>query len=254
MTDVPAIRCEGVSFSYDAQPILSDISLDIDALDFSCVVGPNGGGKTTFLKLLLGLLGPTTGSIRIFGDSPAANRHRVGYVPQHLHYDPFFPVRVLDVVLMGRLHLHTWGRFSKDDCQQALAALERTGMAERAQDPFSALSGGQRQKVLIARALAGNPDLLLLDEPSANIDLKGTRDLYTMLQELNRDVTILLVSHDLGFVSKVVKSVLCIRGTAVFHPTSEISGEIIQELYGLDMRMIRHDHRCAKEGHSCLSS
>ena len=243
------ISLDNVIFAYNAVPVLEHVDITVEAGEFISIVGPNGGGKTTLLKLILGLLRPAKGEVRVFGEPPVRVRRRIGYTPQHARYDPQFPVTVTDVVLMGRLEQRWAGRYAKRDKQAALEALDELGLRQVAAERFDALSGGQRQRVLIARALACAPELLLLDEPTASIDLAAETRLLEVLQRLNDRMTILMVSHDLGFVSNVVKSVVCVNRRVVVHPTSEITGEIIQELYGDDLRMVRHDHRCSEEGH-----
>lgn len=246
------LRCRDLKFSYDQHPVLSRVNISIPQGDFICIVGPNGSGKTTLLKLSLGLIKPTQGSIEIFGKKPTQVSHRIGYVPQHPRLDPLFPVSALDVTLMGRLgSARSWGPWQKDDTQQALTALDEVGLADRADRHFASLSGGQKQRVLIARALAGNPDLLLLDEPTAGLDAHVEEGFYRLLEDLNKRLTIVMVSHDLGFVSGFVRSVICVGQDVVVHPTSEITGEVIADLYGSDMRLVRHDHRCSEEGHQC---
>ena len=246
----PAILCQDLSFGYAGLAVLSEINLAIPEGDFVSVVGPNGSGKTTLLKLALGLLEPTSGRIEVFGQHPIQTRRRIGYVPQHPDLDPLFPVTALDVALMGRLgHTPPWGPWGRANRSRALAALAEVGLADQASRHFAALSGGQKQRVLIARALAAEPDLLLLDEPTAGLDAHIEEGFYRLLQELNQRLTVILVSHDLGFVSGFVKSVVCVGKEVVILPTSEITGEVIAELYGSDMRLVRHDHRCSKEGH-----
>ena len=246
------IACHDLNFGYEGKPILRNVNIRIPAGDFVCVVGPNGSGKTTLLKLALGLLEPNSGRIEVFGQAPRHSCARIGYVPQHPRLDPLFPVSALDVTLMGRL-----GRsrpvfgWSRRDREQAHAALSEVGLADRADHHFAALSGGQKQRVLISRALAGDPDLLLLDEPTAGLDAHVEEGFYRLLEELNKRLTIVLVSHDLGFVSGFVKSVVCVGREVLVHPTSEITGEIIADLYGSEMRLVRHDHRCSEEGHEC---
>jgi zinc transport system ATP-binding protein len=238
-----------VTFGYANEKVLENVDLTVGHLDFASIVGPNGGGKTTLLKLLLGLLKPTEGNIKIFGKSPEKSRRRVGYMPQYSNLDMQFPVNVLDIVLMGRLGHSIGGRYSKVDRFAAESALEEVKMSDFAGYRFSELSGGQRQRVLIARALCCEPELLLLDEPTSNIDPEVEEALLCIFKELNRRMTILLVSHDMGFVSKIVKSVICVNRRVVIHPTSEINGQLIMDIYGRDMRMIRHDHRCSETGH-----
>lgn len=245
-----AITCKGLEFGYDGKPVLRNVNISIPAGDFVCVVGPNGSGKTTLLKIALGLLKPTRGSIEVFGQRPEKSQGRIGYVPQHPRLDPLFPVSAMDVVLMGRLgRTRAFGAWGADDRSQAHDALAEVGLSDRAGHHFASLSGGQKQRVLIARALAGEPDLLLLDEPTAGLDAHIEEDFYRLLQELNQRLTILLVSHDLGFVSGFVRSVVCVGQDVVVHPTSEITGQVIADLYGSEMRLVRHDHRCSEDGH-----
>ena len=247
-----AIVCRGLSFGYDGRPVLNNVDISIPEGDFVCVVGPNGSGKTTLLKIALGLLKPTTGSIEVLGQRPDRSRGRIGYVPQHPRLDPLFPVSAMDVVLMGRLgRTRALGAWSADDREQARRALDEVGLADREGHHFASLSGGQKQRVLIARALAGDPELLLLDEPTAGLDAHIEEGFYRLLQELNRRLTIVLVSHDLGFVSGFVRSVVCVGRDVVIHPTSAVTGEVIADLYGSDVRLVRHDHRCSEEGHQC---
>ncbi|HIJ64502.1 MAG TPA: ATP-binding cassette domain-containing protein [Candidatus Hydrogenedentes bacterium] len=245
-----AVALEGVSFAYNGAPVLEDAALRIGEREFVCVVGPNGGGKTTLLLLILGLLQPRCGQVRVFGGLPRHGRRRIGYSPQHARYDPRFPVTVLDVVLTGRLERHLGGRYSATDKKAALAALDEVGLAGKLGWPLGALSGGERQRVFLARALACEPDLLLLDEPMSNVDLAVENRLIEILQTLNRRMTIMMVSHDLGFVADVVETVVCVNRKVVVHPTSAITGAIIQDIYGGDVRMVRHDHRYAEEGYT----
>lgn len=248
----PILTCQDMNFSYDRNPVLSSVNLRIPQGDFVCIVGPNGSGKTTLLKLALGLLKPTSGEIAIFGVSPNKASQQVGYVPQHPRLDHLFPVSALDVTLMGRLGACTsvgpWARRDKEMALDALAEVDMTDLAGR---HFASLSGGQKQRVLIARALAGDPELLLLDEPTAGLDAHVEEGFYRLLEKLNQRLTIIMVSHDLGFVSGFVRSVVCVGQDVVIHPTSEITGEVIANLYGSDMRLVRHDHRCSEDGHKC---
>ncbi len=241
----PVIDVENLSFRFDGGPrVLEDVNLEISAGDFASVIGPNGGGKTTLVKLIVGLLVPTAGRVRVFGLPPAKARPRVGYMPQHAMMDPRFPVRATDVVLMGRLGTgRRFGNYTRDDQQAAAAALAEVGLEDHGSRPFSDLSGGQRQRVLLARALVIKPELLLLDEPAAGLDQKVEQDFFELLQELNRQLTIVLVTHDLGFVSGFVRTVICVHRHVDIHPTSALDGRAISEIYGGDVRMVRHDHR-----------
>jgi zinc transport system ATP-binding protein len=170
-------------------------------------------------------------------------------MPQYAHLDMNFPASVMDVVLMGRLEKKSlW--FSRKDRKKAVEAIEQVGMTAFTKTGFNELSGGQKQRILIARALCSNPDILLLDEPTANVDHKTEENLLSILQNLNDRITILLVSHDLGFVSKYVKSVICVNLDVVIHPTTMLTGELIKDIYQGDLKMVRHDHRCSDEGHT----
>ena len=243
------VAIHNVSFAYNSVPILEDVNFVVDRSEFVTIVGPNGGGKTTLLKLLLGLLHPDAGDVRIFGDKPEKSRFRIGYMPQHVFLDLKFPVTVLDVVLLGRLGKRIGGRYTKKDRDMAERALDEVRLSHLSDTLFSEISGGQRQRALIARALCIDPELLLLDEPTANIDPEVEKNLLEILQDLNKRMTIMMVSHDIGFVSQVVERVICVNRRVVIHPTSEINGTLIKDIYGGDYCMIRHDHRCSEEGH-----
>jgi len=248
VSDDAVVSLRGVSFSYDGVPVLEDVSVEVRRGEMICIVGPNGGGKTTLLKLILGLVRPTKGEVRVFGMDPVQARQRVGYMPQRTQHDPQFPVTVMDVVLMGRIERRWGGPYSREDKTAAKAALADLGLMGLSGRLFDALSGGQRQRVLIARALASNPELLILDEPTANVDAVVEARLYNLLRELNRRMTILTVTHDLGFVSDLVQRVFCVNRQVAVHPTDEVTPEVIRSLYGGELRVVRHDHRIGGEG------
>lgn len=248
---IPAIEFEGVKFSYRAgTPVLDDASLRVETGTAACVIGPNGGGKTTLLYLVLGLLKPTAGSVRVFGVAPESARARIGYMPQHVGFDESFPVNVRDVVLMGRLRKGVFCRYGRADRDAAAAALDEMGVVDLMKRPFSALSGGQRQRVLIARALASHPDLLLLDEPTAYVDPAFAEQFYEIVRRLRSRLTVVMVSHDLGVVSEGIDSVICVNRRVKVHPTSELTGEVIQRLYGSPQALVRHDQCCSERGHT----
>jgi len=244
MPDEPVISLRDVSFSYGNAPVLEDVSFDVGPLESMCIVGPNGGGKTTLVKLILGLLAPKAGEIRVFGRAPWLTRSNIGYMPQHVLYDPQFPVTAMDIVLMGRLGRRGFGGFfgwhGRDDRQAALESLEQVDMADFAHRPFASLSGGQRQRVLVARALCSQPELLLLDEPTSNVDTLVESHLWELLRKLNSRMTVLMVTHDLGVVSNLVEKVICVNRRVVVHATKEVTGEVISDLYGGHVRMVRH--------------
>lgn len=248
MQDTDEIKLTNVAFAYKQRNIIEDVNLLIHKGEFASIVGPNGGGKTTLLKLILGLIKPDKGEIRIFGKPPEKVRQQIGYMPQYAHLDMNFPATVMDVVLMGRLtKKNLW--FSKKDRAEALSAIDEVKMTPFVDTEFNELSGGQKQRILIARALCSCPDILLLDEPTANVDYQTEENLFSILKGLNSKMTILLVSHDLGFVSKYVKSVICVNRQVVIHPTSLMNGALIKDIYHGDLKMVRHDHRCSEEGH-----
>lgn len=248
------VSFEQVDFSYNGEPVLQDVNLHIHDREMIGIIGPNGGGKTTLLRLILGRLQPDRGRILVFGQPPAKSSHRLGYVPQHMQFDSNFPVSVLDVVLMGLAGKSGLGPFSRKLKQTAEEALASVDLLNHRNRPFAGLSGGQRQRVLIARALASSPDMLLFDEPTANVDTTAGEKLYEILHKLNREMTILIVSHDIGFVNHHISSVVCVNQRVHVHPTSELAGQNIIDLYGHDMSLIRHDHRCSNKGHTCSSS
>jgi zinc transport system ATP-binding protein len=242
MSEIPAIRLEHVFFAYDGPLVLEDITLEIRPREFMGLVGPNGGGKTTLLRVILGLETPSAGVVRVFGQEPRLVRHRIGYVPQVVNLTRDFPLLVEEAVLMGRLGCtRRVGGYRSKDRELAVEAMQRTGIFELRHRPVGALSGGQMQRVLIARALISEPYLLILDEPTSNVDTRGEQDTFELLKVLNREKTILLVSHDLGFISSFVNRVACLNRRLVCHQASAITGENIEELYGRPLRIIHHN-------------
>lgn len=232
MTHPPAIFIDHVDFGYEKTRVLEDVCLTIPTGQFTGVFGPNGGGKTTFLKLLMGFLKPDRGSIALFGQSSAQFSKRIGYVPQAMHLDKAFPISVMEVVLMGCLSACPWwGRYSQKSRQQAETALKRVDLLSMADAPFGTLSGGQAQRVLIARAIAGNPHLLLLDEPTASVDLEAEKAIYHLLQELRHQMTIIMVSHDLQSIITHADTFICIHRTVTQVPAQEVCSHFSLGLY-----------------------
>ncbi len=228
----PIIRITDLDFSYNSQNVLQDVNFDVQEGDFIAMIGPNGGGKTTLLKLMLGLLKPDRGQIRVMGKPATSVSHHIGYVPQDVHINRSFPITALDVVLMGKLAPgKRWSKNTAQDRRDALETLDRIDMAGHAQRRIGELSGGQRQRVFIARALVTRPRLLLLDEPTASIDSKGQTEFFSLLKRLNEDVTILVVSHDLLVISIYVKSVACVNRRLHFHQQAEITGDMLETMY-----------------------
>ena len=226
------VDINNLSFSYNGDPVLRDVNFSVRQRDFIAIIGPNGGGKTTLLKLILGLLKPDAGKILVDGQAPPKASACIGYVPQNVHMNSRFPITAMDVVLMGKFDpKKRWARQSATNRREALAALDRIGMADHANRRIGELSGGQRQRVFIARALVSQPKLLLLDEPTASIDTKGQAEFYNLLKTLNQDHTILVVSHDLLVVSRFIKSVACVNKGLHYHDQAEITGDMLEVMY-----------------------
>lgn len=237
----PIIELENVDFSYNHHAILKDVNMKVYANDFIAVIGPNGGGKTTLLKIMLGLLPLGRGSVRIFGQKPQKVSHRIGYVPQNVNANKNFPISVMDVVLLGCMRSEKlWKHPRKMDRILAKEALDKMEMLNYSHRPIGELSGGQRQRVFIARALAGKPEILFLDEPTASVDTHGQTELYSLLKELNKNVTILVVSHDLMVVSSYVKSVICVNQGVHQHNAAEMTKEMLDMAYQCPVELIAH--------------
>jgi zinc transport system ATP-binding protein len=246
----PIIAIHNLWFSYNRQPVLRAVELEVRQGEFLALIGPNGGGKTTLLKLMLGLLQADRGTIRVFDKPPLEAAQRIGYVPQDIHVNKSFPIAVMDVVLMGRLRSSEKRfRHSKNDKQAARKVLEQMGMWEYRKRRIGDLSGGQLQRALIARALVAAPDILFLDEPTASVDTKGQTELYDLLVELNETVTIVVVSHDLLALSSAVKSVACVNQSVHYHGAAEITGDMLETAYQCPVDLIAHGlpHRVLKE-------
>ncbi|TFG62287.1 MAG: ABC transporter ATP-binding protein [Spirochaetales bacterium] len=243
MADI--VQFKHVYFGYGDTPVLEDADFSIGRGDFVSIIGPNGGGKTTLARLMLGLLKPRSGAVSVFSESPASARERIGYVPQYAKFDELFPITVMDVVLMGRLKKLA-GFYSREDKVKAMAALGETGMESFCKKPFSGLSGGQRQRVLIARALAGGPDLLLMDEPTSYMDSAAEIKLKDLLVQLHERITIVIITHDLGFVSKSINKIVCVNVSVKLHDSRRVTPEMISGLYGAPVEIVDHEtNRCA---------
>lgn len=207
---MPAIDLKEVSFSYQALPVISNVNISIDEGEFIGIIGPNGGGKTTLLKLMMGLLTPNEGNVELLGKRPQKRWGEIGYVPQSLPFDRSFPLTLLDLVLEGTLSKTPWyGRYGKKMRTLAMQALDRVGLAPLSNRHFGNLSGGELQRGLIARAIVLEPKLLLLDEPTANVDPDAEAEIYALLKSLN--MTIVMVTHNLQVAIHHVKRVLCVQ-------------------------------------------
>jgi len=251
MSPQSVIEVRDLTFSYGAAPVLEGVNLQVEAGEFLGIVGPNAGGKSTLLKLILGLLEPQSGRIAVLGEGPRAATRRLGYVPQYPSFPREFPITVEQAVLLGRIGrrppVGRWGawlpvRVGKPDRQVVRRALEEVEAADLARRQIGSLSSGQLQRVLLARALACEPAVMILDEPTANIDLRLEGDIFDLLKRLNVRMTILVVSHDVGFISGYVARVACLNRTLVCHRTDAVDGQVIRALYGGQVRMVAHRH------------
>jgi zinc transport system ATP-binding protein len=240
---IPDIELKNVWFSYNGETVLKDITFKVERNDFLAVIGPNGGGKTTLLKLILGMLQPKHGTVRVFGEDPAKSAHRLGYVTQDTSFNRDFPITVIDAALLGRLgHPKKLWRYTKTDREIARRALETVDMGAFHSRRIGSLSGGQRQRVFIARTLASEPDILLLDEPTASIDIEGQQKIYDILKKLNENMTILVVSHDLNILLGIAKSVAHVNTTLFVHNAPIMSSEMLGKLTGISL-----EHFCPVE-------
>ncbi len=238
---LPVIEIKDVFAGYDGYSVLEDINLTVHETDFIGLIGPNGGGKTTLLKVILGLLKPTRGSVRIMGKTVEDGRCAVGYVPQVVEMDREFPIRVWEVVQMGLLGCRKpFQRISATEREVIRHALTQVDMLEMEQRAIGELSIGQRQRVYIARALATSPSILILDEPTASVDPQIAASVYDMLAQLNQTITILMVSHDMNAVSAYVKTIGCLNKTLHYHGTKEITEEMAQAMYECPVDLIAH--------------
>ncbi|ANV91431.1 metal ABC transporter ATP-binding protein [Picosynechococcus sp. PCC 8807] len=235
------ISLERVWAGYPKTPVLEDINLQVQALDFIGLIGPNGGGKTTLLKVLLGLVQPQRGTVKILERPVTQGRRYIGYVPQILELDRDFPIQVRDVVNMGRLGKRKlFHRYNRKDREIVQRSLVQVGMADKGDRPIGELSGGERQRVYIARALASEPKILLLDEPTANVDSQVQNSIYELLKELNQSMTIMMISHDLGAISTYVKTVGCLNRRLHYHHDRLITPTMIEETYQCPVDLIAH--------------
>lgn len=228
----PSVDLFEISFAYAERQILQKITFSIVAGEFIGIIGPNGGGKTTLLKLLMGFLKPSSGTIKILNTQPKQARTHIAWVPQNLRFDRQFPISLLELVLSGRLSkAPKFFGYSKDDKLAALAALEQVGLKEMKDHAFADLSGGQIQRALIARALASAPEILLLDEPTANVDVQAESQIYSILHGLKGKMTILMVTHDLKAIVNQVDKVLCLQNTASLLKPEQVCGHFALNLY-----------------------
>lgn len=231
----PILTLKKVSASYSTKPVLKDVSFEIHAEDFIGIIGPNGGGKTTLLKLILGLMKPGSGSIH-----RQIERHDIGYLPQVNQFDEQFPITVNNVVLSGLYKGFAIGKSPIDDSAGKVESiLDSVGILGLRNRPIGALSGGELQRTMLARAIISSPKLLILDEPNTYVDNLFEQELYRILGELNKNMAILLVSHDIGIISPYIKSIACVNGGLHYHPSNEITSEQLK-IYNCPIELVTH--------------
>ncbi|MBS3809152.1 MAG: metal ABC transporter ATP-binding protein [Desulfobacterales bacterium] len=246
--DEPVISVKNLYFSYNSVPVLENVTFDVADREFLAIIGPNGGGKSTLIKLMLGLLKPDAGQVRVFNKPPAKVSYCFGYVPQDVLVNKGFPISVFEVVLMGRLRHHRRARIGGSDREAAARALEIMGMRKYENHKIDDLSGGQRERVFIARALTIDPDILVLDEPTASVDTGGRAELYNLLKDLNRTRTIVVVSHDLMVMYSNATAVACVNRQLYYHDKGEITQDMLDLGYQCPVELIAHGqpHRVLK--------
>lgn len=237
----PVVRLHNVAFRYSGPLVLKNVDLEVARGDFLGLVGPNAGGKSTLLKIILGLLEPSQGSVSVLGKSPELARRELGYVPQFAEFPRDFPITVVETVLLGRMgRTRLLGPYRQRDRDIADRVMHETQILELKRRPIETLSGGQLQRVLMARALAAEPKILLLDEPTSNIDTRAEGDIFKLLNHLNQRMTIILVSHDIGFITRYVNRVACLNQTLMCHKPESIDGDFIQKLYDEPIRAVSY--------------
>ena len=243
-----AVEINDMSIKFNEQLILKDINFSIGEKDFVAIIGPNGGGKSTLLKVILGILTPDTGDVKVFGKEPKKVRNLMGYLPQNLQFDHDFPINVFETVLTGRYHGLFKGYTKKDD-EAVLQALKDVEMDKFKDRQISKLSGGQMQRVFIARAIVREPKLLIMDEPMASIDPEMQNSFYKLMSRLKNNMAIVLVSHDVGAVSTHVDKIACLNQELFYHGPVEDAADGLEEIYHCPIELISHGipHRVLRD-------
>lgn len=234
------ISLRNINAGYDGKVVLENVNFDIRPQDFIGVIGPNGGGKTTLIKVILKLLPPYTGEVIYSREVEHDNVRRIGYLPQVSRTDKLFPISVEDVVLSGlQSRKGLWGRYTRSDRQKALKLLETAHIARLRHKTVGDLSGGEMQRALLCRALISDPAVLILDEPNTYVDSRFEKELYELLKTVNERVAILMVSHDIGTVTSYVKSIACVNHTLHYHPSNLITPELLEK-YDCPLQIVTH--------------
>lgn len=245
------VDIQNLSVSYGETPALAGVSFPVKEGDYLGIIGPNGGGKTTLLKTILGLVTPTSGEIEVYGRKPGKTGKLLGYVPQITALDKDFPITVQQVILTGRLNprFSLFHKYKKEDLEKVDEMLNKVGIYKLKERMISELSGGEFQKMLIARALAVEPKLLLLDEPTASVDAGSRDQIFSLLNELNQNMTIILVTHDLFAISSHVQSLACINGGLIYYGDAELTEDIVKNLYAYPIDLFSQGvpHQVLKE-------
>jgi zinc transport system ATP-binding protein len=246
-----AVEIKNLNVNYEKLNALKDINITIKDKEFIAILGPNGGGKTTLLKSILGLIKPSSGDIKVYGKDPMDKRNSIGYVPQFSKFEKNFPISVIDVVLMGRLKagMKFFDKYSKKDIEYAENIINTLEINELRNRQIGELSGGEMQRVLIARALCTESKLLLLDEPTASLDVESKNSIYSLLKDLNKDITIIVVTHDTGFVFSYIDKIACLNQKLFYHGEPELDSDIMDKVYGCPVDIIAHGnvpHRVLK--------
>ncbi len=242
MTGKEAIVVSDVTLTRNGHPVLDNVSIRVEEGDFYAIIGPNGGGKTTLLKIILGVMKPDSGEVRIFGGAAEENRALVGYVPQFRTFDFHYPITVGEMVISGRMGHVTgiWKRYSDTDRKYAEEIIRTTGLSGLEHRQVRDLSGGEQQRAIIARALVGDPRILLLDEPTVYVDTPSATQFYELLDDLKKKMTIVLVSHDIGVISTHVTKIACLNHSMYAHDTNEITDEMLAAAYHCPVDLIAH--------------
>lgn len=245
------IKIENLSAGYDRKTVLHDINLEISEKDFLGIIGPNGGGKTTLMKVILGLLKPSEGKITFYDNGMPVEQLEIGYLPQYNSIDKKFPISIYEVILSGlNRQKSLFSRFTKEHHERVKETISMMGLEGMENKPIGQLSGGQMQRALLGRAIVSNPKAIILDEPNTYIDKRFEARLYSLLEDINKQRAVILVSHDIGSVLQTVKSIACVNGTLDYHPQSEVSAEWIEEKLQCPIELLGHGelpHRVLKK-------